>query len=162
MLFSLMLFEGRKERIMKKLLLSLGFLIACQSIAHANSVQCMTEAIYFESQGASYESKCAVAQSIMNRVGHDSFPNSVCGVVYQKTASICQYSWACNKKRRIKNQKEYKEALEIARDAVSKKVVHTKVYKKKAIFFHSRRTNPRWKYNRVYADADHVFYSHKI
>lgn len=144
---------------MKKLLLTLAFLIA-PTVTFANTVNCMAETIYFETLGASYEEKLAVAQITMNRVNHSRFPNNVCSVVYQKSANVCQYSWACNKNRKIKNQKEYKIAVEIARKAVSGKVMHTQVYKSKALFFHARRINPRWKLRRVYADRQHVFYTY--
>ena len=45
--------------------------------------QCLTEAIYYEARSESEDGQRAVAQVVLNRVRHPSYPNSVCGVVYQ-------------------------------------------------------------------------------
>ena len=45
------------------------------------SLQCLAEAIYYEARSESEDGQRAVAQVVLNRVRHPSYPGSVCGVV---------------------------------------------------------------------------------
>jgi len=58
------------------------------------------EAIYHESRGEPLVCKIVTAQSILNRVDQDRFPNTVEEVVHQKTKKdgiwVCQYSYYCD------------------------------------------------------------------
>ena len=122
------------------------------------NIQCMAHNIYFETLGSDIDAKRAVAQTTMNRVNHSRFPNTVCSVVYQKG----QYSWTRIRGRSIRNHKEYRTALDIAREAVSGKVVHAEAHRKNALFFHARRINPGWNnLSRVMVDTQHVFYTYR-
>nr|WP_328701006.1 cell wall hydrolase [Aquibacillus kalidii] len=47
--------------------------------------QLMAKLVHAEAKGESYAGKVAVATVILNRVDHSDFPNSVSGVVYQKS-----------------------------------------------------------------------------
>ncbi|HEX8364663.1 MAG TPA: cell wall hydrolase [Allosphingosinicella sp.] len=62
------------------------------------SLQCMTEAIYYEAATEPLEGRRAVAQVILNRLRHPAYPNSVCGVVYQgsERRTGCQFSFTCD------------------------------------------------------------------
>jgi hypothetical protein len=61
------------------------------------SLQCLTEAIYYEARSESEDGQRAVAQVVLNRVRHPSYPNTVCGVVYQgsERTTGCQFSFTC-------------------------------------------------------------------
>tara|TARA_R110000868_G_scaffold296060_1_gene556350 strand:+ start:285 stop:797 length:513 start_codon:yes stop_codon:yes gene_type:complete len=59
-------------------------------------IDCMSANIYFEANGEPVEGQEAVASVTMNRVKSGLYPKTVCGVVEQKTHSICQFSWRCN------------------------------------------------------------------
>jgi Cell Wall Hydrolase len=61
------------------------------------SLQCLTEAIYYEARNQSDDGQRAVAQVVLNRVRHPSYPNTVCGVVYQgsERTTGCQFSFTC-------------------------------------------------------------------
>lgn len=61
------------------------------------SLQCLTEAIYYEARSESEDGQRAVAQVVLNRVRHPSYPNTVCGVVYQgsQRTTGCQFSFTC-------------------------------------------------------------------
>jgi hypothetical protein len=61
------------------------------------SLQCLTEAIYYEARNQSDDGQRAVAQVVLNRVRHPAYPNSVCGVVYQgsERTTGCQFSFTC-------------------------------------------------------------------
>ncbi|HYD12168.1 MAG TPA: cell wall hydrolase [Allosphingosinicella sp.] len=61
------------------------------------SLQCLTEAIYYEARSESEDGQRAVAQVVLNRVRHPAYPNTVCGVVYQgaERTTGCQFSFTC-------------------------------------------------------------------
>ena len=64
----------------------------------SNALQCLTTAIYYEAASESDDGMRGVAQVVLNRVRHPSFPSSVCGVVYQgsERTTGCQFSFACD------------------------------------------------------------------
>ena len=74
------------------------FVVDLASEAGQRAVSCLTEAVYYEAATETRDGKEAVAQVILNRVRHPSFPKSVCGVVYQGVGSgaACQFSFACD------------------------------------------------------------------
>lgn len=63
------------------------------------SLQCLAEAVYYEARSESEEGQRAVAQVVLNRVRHPTYPNSVCGVVYQgpmRAGGGCQFTFTCD------------------------------------------------------------------
>ena len=68
-------------------------------IDQMRSLDCLTQAIYFEAGNQSEDGMRAVAQVVLNRVRHPSWPNSVCGVVYQgpmRAGGGCQFTFTCD------------------------------------------------------------------
>ena len=66
--------------------------------AGRTSLDCLTSAIYYEARSESQDGQRAVAQVVMNRVRHPSYPKSVCGVVYQGShrSTGCQFTFTCD------------------------------------------------------------------
>ena len=64
----------------------------------ARALQCMTLAVYYEAANEPTDGQRAVAQVILNRVAHPSYPDSVCGVVFQgsERRTGCQFSFTCD------------------------------------------------------------------
>lgn len=62
----------------------------------ARALECLTAAVYYEARSEPDDGQRAVAQVVLNRVRDRAFPASVCGVVYQRTATVCQFSFACD------------------------------------------------------------------
>lgn len=62
----------------------------------ARALDCLTAAVYYEARSEPEDGQRAVAQVVLNRVRDRAFPASVCGVVYQRTATVCQFSFACD------------------------------------------------------------------
>ncbi|MES2699904.1 MAG: cell wall hydrolase [Pseudomonadota bacterium] len=60
--------------------------------------ECLTMAIYYEAASESTAGQQAVAQVVMNRMRHPSYPNTVCGVVFQgsQRSTGCQFSFTCD------------------------------------------------------------------
>jgi spore germination cell wall hydrolase CwlJ-like protein len=63
------------------------------------SLDCLTQAIYYEAGNQSEDGQRAVAQVVLNRVRHPAWPNTVCGVVYQgamRQGGGCQFTFTCD------------------------------------------------------------------
>ncbi len=75
-----------------------SFLSAGGGVSKARALQCLTSAIYYEAASETIGGQRAVAQVVLNRVAHPSYPNSVCGVVYQgsERRTGCQFSFTCD------------------------------------------------------------------
>ncbi|WP_234715964.1 cell wall hydrolase [Sphingopyxis macrogoltabida] len=59
---------------------------------------CLTSAIYYEAASETDDGMRGVAQVIINRARHPSFPNTICGVVFQgsQRAGVCQFTFSCD------------------------------------------------------------------
>ena len=55
-------------------------------------LNCLAQAIYFESRGEPLDGQIAVAEVVLNRVDDRRFPRTVCGVTNQG----CQFSYTCD------------------------------------------------------------------
>ncbi|HEY7806467.1 MAG TPA: cell wall hydrolase [Croceibacterium sp.] len=74
------------------------FLSAGNLVDRMRAEQCLTMAIYYEAATQPDDGQRAVAQVVLNRVAHPSFPNTVCGVVFQGSErnTGCQFTFACD------------------------------------------------------------------
>ena len=75
-----------------------AFFASGHGIDKARALQCMTLALYYEAANEPTDGQRAVAQVILNRVAHPTYPNSVCGVVFQgsERRTGCQFSFTCD------------------------------------------------------------------
>jgi len=128
-------------------------------------IECLAKNIYREAGYEPLEGRIAVAQVTMNRVEHREFPNTVCGVVYEKTPNrvtgqrtVCQFSWYCDPvhRNRPKHQPTYKESYEVAKRVLLDGVRLPGL--ENAIFYHATYIDPKWNYPRVAVIGQHVFY----
>jgi len=62
----------------------------------SSDLDCLSEALYFEARGTTYEGERAVGEVILNRASDSRFPSSVCGVVDQRYNGACQFSYRCD------------------------------------------------------------------
>jgi spore germination cell wall hydrolase CwlJ-like protein len=64
----------------------------------AKETKCLAEAIYFEARSEPEKGQIAVAQVVLNRVKNPSYPDTICGVVYQNAdnRNACQFSFTCD------------------------------------------------------------------
>jgi spore germination cell wall hydrolase CwlJ-like protein len=124
---------------------------------NARDLECLTEAIYFESRGQPLAGQAAVAQVILNRSRHPAYPKSVCGVIYQgRERGSCQFSFACHRRTALRSSNDWTVAREIATaalDGSARDVVGM------ATSFHATRVRPGWSgLTRVATVGSHVFY----
>ena len=68
------------------------------SARSATELKCLATAIYFEARGEPEHGQIAVAQVVLNRLKNPTYPNTICGVVYQNKThrNRCQFSFACD------------------------------------------------------------------
>ncbi|MEM9734600.1 MAG: cell wall hydrolase [Pseudomonadota bacterium] len=123
--------------------------------------RCLANGIYFEARGESKKGQQAVAQVILNRVKNPTYPNSICGVVYQNThmRNACQFSFACDGKRdRINSRKHWNIAVKIANDAIEGRFWLRSVGS--SSHYHADYVWPRWrkKMRKMTKIGRHIFY----
>ncbi|WP_238539063.1 cell wall hydrolase [Novosphingobium sp. AP12] len=75
-----------------------AFRIDNSGVDRTRALQCLTAAIYYEAASEADAGQRAVAQVVLNRVAHPSYPKTVCGVVYQgsERPTGCQFSFTCD------------------------------------------------------------------
>jgi spore germination cell wall hydrolase CwlJ-like protein len=73
-------------------------------------VYCLAQNIYHEARGEGVAGQVAVASVTMNRMRDPSFPDTVCGVVFQPY----QFSWTNDKTWRITDEEAWDQAVEVA------------------------------------------------
>lgn len=61
----------------------------------SSELTCLAQAIHYEARGESREGMQLVGLVVRARVADKRWPNSYCGVVWQKNSKGCQFSWAC-------------------------------------------------------------------
>jgi len=119
-------------------------------------IDCLAENIYHEAGYESREGKEAVALVTLNRTQDPRFPKDICGVVKQKTTSVCQFSWFCQNTS-IKNKDVYEDAKEVA-VYVYANYENLKDITKGALYYHADYVNPKWKLEKTTVIGRHIFY----
>lgn len=108
-----------------------------------DAITCLARSIYWEAKGKDSADMEAVANVVMNRLGHEGFPDTVCKVVKQGSETkSCQFSWWCDgKSDSVQEEVPYAMAKEIARKALNKQLPDRT---KGALYFHDRTVKPDW------------------
>jgi len=112
---------------------------------------CLAQAIWYEAASESEAGQRAVAQVVLNRVSHPSWPSSVCGVVYQGSSrrTGCQFTFTCDGSlRRNATGRTWDRARNIASEALAGTVYEPIGH---ATHYHTLWVNPYWA-----SSLDHV------
>lgn len=111
-------------------------------------LKCLTDNVYYEARGESFEGQMAVARVTINRTLHPDYPDSICGVVYQPF----QFSWTMKKQK-----PPLADNYAIAKWAA----LQGQNYKLDAIFYHNTKVKPKWSKVKlkIAKIGDHVFYN---
>lgn len=118
-------------------------------------IQCLAENAYFEAGNQSQKGKVAVTHVVMNRVKDERFPKSACAVVYQKSRGVCQFSWVCEGKKRVRDMTMFADARRAAENVYLGNVQDVT---NGAKFYHANYVNPNWGMKRVTQIGAHIFY----
>jgi spore germination cell wall hydrolase CwlJ-like protein len=120
-------------------------------------IQCMAENTYFEAGHEPVKGRIAVNNVVLNRVEDKRFPKTPCGVINQRTARVCQFSWKCEGGKRIRDNAAFAKAKEIAEHVYIGNygdVTHG------AQFYHADYVSPSWGkvFDRTTKIGAHIFY----
>lgn len=123
--------------------------------------QCLAEGVYFEARGETRQGQVAVAQVIMNRVNHDEFPDTICGVVYQNQhwRNRCQFSFACDGvPERITERGAWSVAEGVSRQVLEGRDLIDTI--EESTHYHAAYVRPRWAPRMIRLDRVglHIFY----
>ncbi len=125
------------------------------------ALNCLTSAIYYEAGNEPDDGQRAVAQVVLNRVRHPSYPHSVCGVVYQGTERgdiKCQFTFGCDgAMARAPNRIAWQRARRVAMAALGG-AVYAPVGL--ATHYHTLAVHPAWSstLKPVAVIGAHIFY----
>jgi spore germination cell wall hydrolase CwlJ-like protein len=110
----------------------------------ARAEQCLTMAIYYEAATEPDDGQRAVAQVVLNRVAHPSYPDTVCGVVFQgsERSTGCQFSFTCDGSLARKPMAAWWERARRVADAALSGAVFTPVGL--ATNYHTIQVHPAW------------------
>jgi spore germination cell wall hydrolase CwlJ-like protein len=152
---------GFKSGLMKANLVSAAVaplrMSEANPLAASRELDCLASAVYYEARGEGSAGQAAVAQVVLNRMRHPSFPHSICGVVFQGAQSHnCQFSFACDgSMRRGKEPAAWRRAKAIAARALGGYVMAAVGA---ATSFHTVGVSPGWSMVKVAQIGSHVFY----
>jgi len=120
-------------------------------------IRCMADNTYFEAGHESTEGKIAVNNVVLNRVKDKRFPKTPCAVINQKARGVCQFSWKCQRGKRIADISAYRKATAVAEDVYLGN--YTDVTKG-AKFYHADYVSPSWGrvFDRTTKIGAHIFY----
>ena len=138
----------------------------------AKQVECLAKNIYFEARNEPFAGQFAIALVTLNRVYDDTFPNTVCEVVYQgihtksgfPKRNKCQFSWYCDGlSDKTKNKRAWNHTQKVA-NLVIMSYAETKSqgldFTEGAIYYHTYEVNPQWSrsFPKVGRIGQHIFY----
>lgn len=111
---------------------------------NSRALHCLAQAIYYEAGMEPDAGQRAVAQVILNRVRHPSYPNTVCGVIYQGSdrTTGCQFTYTCDGSLRRKPARfHWERARKVAAQALAGKSYTTVGT---ATHYHASYVYPYW------------------
>lgn len=119
----------------------------------SRELNCLAGAIYFEAKSESLAGQLAVGRVVVARSKSGRFPDSYCGVVFQRS----QFSFVRGNAMPAiaKGSRQWKNAVAIAQ------IAHSGSWKSQAegaLFFHASYVSPGWRLTRLARIDNHVFY----
>ena len=139
-----------------------GYVTAAEQ---TRQLECLTRNIYWEAASEPFEGKVAVAQVTLNRMQSGKFPDSVCGVVYQKNVFyekvVCQFSWYCEGNHKMKpiHKPLWRESEEVAKKVLLEGFRLPGL--KHALYYHADYVNPGWQLPKIDQIGRHIFYGER-
>jgi len=136
---------------------------------------CLAQNIYFEAGNQPLAGKMAVAEVVYNRVSMSSYPDTICGVIYDAklrvnwkgdivpVINMCQFSWYCDGKSDLPtDSKTWNTSYKIAQAYIEKKLYWGEVWDvtEGSTHYHADSVHPYWadSLNRTVTIDNHIFY----
>lgn len=126
-------------------------------------LECLADMTYLEASGESLKGQAAIAHVALNRRDNPDFPSDVCGIFYQKTDGVCQYDFACQKRKsfEFRQTEEYRE-IQFLTSTIAAIPDRTHVDPTRgSLYFKRHDVKSRWFDTLVIKRkiGDHVFYA---
>lgn len=126
-------------------------------------IECLARNIFHEARGEPREGKIAVGVVTINRRNDSRFPNTICGVINQRTRAVCQFSWRCQAVRAPnRSDQNWIESQQIARSLLTDRGFFQQFRQRMGniLFFHATYVRPAWSRSkaRLYRIGGHLFY----
>ena len=139
------------------------FILKAGTANFSRALKCLSDAIYYEAANEPDDGQRAVAQVIINRMRHPTYPNSICGVIYQgsERRTGCQFSYSCDgSMARTPARPAYLRGQRVALQAISGSVYAPVGM---ATHYHATYVYPYWapSLNYLGTIGAHRFYSWK-
>ena len=135
-----------------------------QLVANATTQdhRCLAEAIYHEAGNEPMAGRHAVGHVVINRSRSGRYPNSICGVVYDRGHKNrgCQFSWSC-RRHKAPTGELWQQAQEVATLIINGKSRDVTLG---ALNFHGRKDPVRYstkRYQRTAIIGGHTFWRPK-
>ena len=124
------------------------------------SLECLSEALYFEARGETVRGQFAVAEVIVNRSKSSIFPDTICDVINQGTGRQyqCQFSYKCDGYAdRIAEKKAYERVSKVACAVLDG---HSGNLTDGATYYHTNAVRPTWskRFIKTASIGVHYFY----
>ena len=116
-------------------------------------LMCMAVAVYFEARGEPLQGQYAVAEVVMNRVADERYPDTVCGVVFERKAFSFTHD---GKPDRLPKTPAGEKAMEVATNVMAGlKMGITSTH------YHATYVKPYWTshFELAATFGDHIFYT---
>lgn len=145
---------------MKKLILALlvglaililSFATYSSTVKQSQEILCLATNVYHEARGESFKGKLAVAVVTINRTRSPDYPDTICGVVYQRD----QFSWTRFKNKKITDMNAWSDAIAVANLAIEDPYILGNFV---ATHYHNTSVNPRWGLAKVAKIGKHIFF----
>lgn len=131
-------------------------------------VDCLAKNIYFEAKSESTKGRIAVGLVTINRVLSSKFPNTICGVVWQKRKNprtgkmTAQFSWTLDGKADTPvNPIAWEESKTLAWAMLAENSLHNFAdFTKGSTHYHATYVSPYWKdaFTKISQIGAHIFY----
>ena len=125
-----------------------------------SALVCMTAAVFFEARGESYDAQRAVADVVMNRVESPRWPDTICGVVYQRKAFSFTHDGMSDDPSDYNNSILDVQAAVIAKE-ISRNTIRGDRLGIPSTHYHAAYVRPYWAFLYSYDGrvGDHLFYT---
>ena len=124
-------------------------------------LECLAVAIFFEARDQPIEGQYAVAEVVMNRVEDPRWPNTICGVVFQRK----QFSFTHDGKSDRMEKYTKNDAIEwramLQARTIAKQIFDEGYTEMTSTHYHALSVSPSWakEYLKDGRIGDHIFYT---
>lgn len=142
---------------MRKLILAILATLSIPAHAYTDQeLECLALNIYHEARNQELQGQLAVGLVTLNRVKNNRWPDTICGVVWQRK----QFSWTHDgKPDRPYNKPVWEQIRSLARMLLNARDVYPD-FTKGALYYHAKYVKPVWRHQLVEVAeiGSHVFY----